>query len=1301
MVRPNPETELTPAAETADRDERLGAAIEEYMALAETGAAPEPEQFAADHPDLSEDLLAALDGLAMVRGLVGDSGSGPGSRLEAGRRVAGYRIVRELGRGGMGIVYEAVHVDLDRPVALKVLNTHAAPDSSGRRRFLNEAKTAAGLHHTHIVPVFDVGQVGGLCYYAMQRIEGSGLDRVVKSLRKGRSTAAGSGSNKPAHQLSALDLLDATSIGDPTRSWFGASKARPGGAPERVDDAPLFEPPRGGEYYRWVAKAGAQAAEALAHAHRRGVIHRDVKPSNLLVDARGTVWVADFGLARRLADPAITQTDSLMGTPRYMSPEQTELGPVDGRTDLYSLGTTLYELLTLRPPFDGKSAAELVVQIRDKEPAPPRKLDPKLPRDLETIVMKAMAKRPSDRYAGPAELAEDLNRFLAMEPVRARRIGPVGRAWRFARRHPSLTAVSTVATVAILATATISHMKIWQERNEAVAAKNQTAAALKAVKQAEMTMRSAMRKNLWREAASIRQSSQPNRRTTSLERIKDAVRLGPDPEMTPLLRDEAVQSLSLRDIEPRPPIASGALRQLVFSPGTNRLATLKDDNSQADLWDLARREKTATHPLSEGPADESRDRRPVWMRGAAPVLTATAGFVGAIRPGGDGVRLFDSVDDTRFVDLPLPGRRVIGLAATPDGKRLVVASSPDKGSTGGPGGKVGGPGGGAGNGPNAGRTTAEPTITLWDLERSDAPIAILNEPTRPRDPAEIPTPGRRGALLIACSPESDLIALCWFGDTEITLWTADGVKLASIPTEAFTSSIALAKGGVLAAACGGSIARWDAKTTRPLPGLSLHQPFARAIRFSPDGKALGVASVINGIEIWDPEANSLLASVPTTDVVTDFTFSPDGQTLVAAVKDEIQVWATVEPVGRSRLAAPETRPASRLMHLSFSPSGSVASTFWNEKTVTARVQCPDGGVSTRDRIRSFAVGFDPRGRLIVPNGDDLEFYASPRDAEPDLRLALPMGPFSYGRTPDRDFPDVVGWARSSDGRVLLAARHTDMLMVRFNDQGEPSVVTLRFPDAPGNRNRGDLRDRGPGGGPPPGGPGTPPPGGRPDGPGGKGRGRGGDDRYRPGGDLRTLALSASGDRFYMVMGDAGEPHAWSISGDLATEVALKNLPPELVSRDARPDPDRKPADRAAANPRPEDKPGVIRMAESPDGLVLALSRVSGEVLFLSPADGAFLARIAASDQAGLATALAFSLHGELAIGYRSGVVKLWSVAHPPKPELLVSLPGPQGFVTNLAFSPDSHRLAAGDEDGADVWDLNSVRQQLAQIGLGW
>ena len=426
----------------SDDDERVGEAVEAYLSLAEKGPAPAIEEFAARYPELKDDVRSALEGLELVHGLLGlgsAHGSGPGCgsgldhRIESGRRIAGYRVVRELGRGGMGTVYEAVHVGLDRPVALKVLGIHAAPDSSARRRFLNEARTAAGLHHTHIVPVFDVGQVGGLCYYAMQRIEGSGLDWVVRHLRRSRPPLPGGGGGPASGRFVAPDAQSAPayrrstpgsdSSGSESRrdgsrgstgttGWAKASPPRrrsypyrrrhsrgspigvraprgwairrPRGATaagkpvsmplasawkrpprpscrlregslaaidpaaRRRDDEPVpFDPPRGSAYFRWVAEVGLQSADALAHAHHQGVIHRDVKPSNLLIDGKGNIWVTDFGLARRLADPGLTHHDSLLGTPRYMSPEQARTGSIDGRTDVYSLGATLYELLTL------------------------------------------------------------------------------------------------------------------------------------------------------------------------------------------------------------------------------------------------------------------------------------------------------------------------------------------------------------------------------------------------------------------------------------------------------------------------------------------------------------------------------------------------------------------------------------------------------------------------------------------------------------------------------------------------------------------------------------------------------------------------------------------------------------------------------------------------------------------------------------------------------------------------------------------------------------------------------------------
>jgi len=523
----------------SEDDDRVGEAVELYLTLAEQGTPPAIDEFVARFPGLENDVRAALEGLELVHGLLGlesatGSGSGRGTgidhRIESGRRIAGYRVVRELGRGGMGTVYEAVHVALDRPVALKVLGTHAAPDSSARRRFLNEARTTARLHHTHIVPVFDVGQVGALCYYAMQRIEGSGLDRVLRHLRRTRPAASAAGDNLAGSLFPKEDRQAASGassihsrlsrlwsrlspgwlsrhprsagrsagpatarsvppvsrpgngrhapavLGDSTASWDTGGKqgprpgqsagenaassaavpASPAALPAfeldprwRDDEPPPFDPKRGSAYFRWVAEVGLQSADALAHAHHQGVIHRDVKPSNLLIDARGNIWVTDFGLARRLADPGVTHHDSLLGTPRYMSPEQARTGSIDGRTDVYSLGATLYELLTLRPPFDGRTAAELIDQIGQLEPVSPRAIDPRVPRDLETIVLKALAKRPADRYLTAEELAADLTRFLNREPVKARRISPVGRLWRVACRHPRITSVTTVRAATI------------------------------------------------------------------------------------------------------------------------------------------------------------------------------------------------------------------------------------------------------------------------------------------------------------------------------------------------------------------------------------------------------------------------------------------------------------------------------------------------------------------------------------------------------------------------------------------------------------------------------------------------------------------------------------------------------------------------------------------------------------------------------------------------------------------------------------------------------------------------------------
>ena len=306
----------------------------------------------------------------------------------------------------MGVVYEAVERSLGRRVALKVLPFAAAIDPRQIARFRVEAQAASHLNHPHIVPVYSVGCQGGVHYYAMQLIDGPTLAGLIAGLRH----QAGDEDPTPVGPWAIPTLTSPDATPTPAApaasSWSLASSS----ARDRA-------------FFRETARLGRQAAEALEHAHEQGVLHRDVKPSNLMVDGRGHLWVTDFGLARFQGDASLTAPGDLLGTLRYMSPEQAtaDHAVVDGRTDVYSLGATLYELMTLRPIFDGSDRQELLRRIAQEEPRRPRAVQPAVPRDLETIVLKAMAKDPAARYATAQDLADDLGRFLDDRPILARR----------------------------------------------------------------------------------------------------------------------------------------------------------------------------------------------------------------------------------------------------------------------------------------------------------------------------------------------------------------------------------------------------------------------------------------------------------------------------------------------------------------------------------------------------------------------------------------------------------------------------------------------------------------------------------------------------------------------------------------------------------------------------------------------------------------------------------------------------------------------------------------------------------------
>lgn len=370
---------------------------EEFAERCRNGESHSIDEFVARYPNHADKIRKLLPTVALMeqlkRGVLRERAGDPDARPTP-ERLGEFRVLRELGHGGMGVVYEAVQESLGRHVALKVIhNVHLNPKRL--QRFQREAQAVAQLHHTNIVPIFGVGDHEGLPYYVMQYIKGNGLDELVETWR---------------HDGSFAD------------------QAR----------------------WRFVARVGAQAADALEYAHSQGVLHRDVKPANLLLDEHGTIWITDFGLAKLTGHDDLTASGDVVGTLRFLAPEALK-GETDARSDVYSLGLTLYELLTLNAPFGDLSPSELLRHVNEEQPIRPRKLAPALPRDLETIVLKAIAREPDHRYPNAGALAADLNRFLEDRPIHARRATIFERLWRWGRRNRLAAAMTLIAGAAVLA----------------------------------------------------------------------------------------------------------------------------------------------------------------------------------------------------------------------------------------------------------------------------------------------------------------------------------------------------------------------------------------------------------------------------------------------------------------------------------------------------------------------------------------------------------------------------------------------------------------------------------------------------------------------------------------------------------------------------------------------------------------------------------------------------------------------------------------------------------------------------------
>ncbi len=483
----------------------------EFVERQRRGEDPSVSEYAAKHPELADQIRELFPTIAAMERLkINKEQSGSG-RASLGattlERLGDFRIIRELGRGGMGIVYEAEQESLGRRVAVKVLPTQSLLEPKHVYRFQREAQAAAKLHHTNIVPVFGVGEQEGFHYYVMQLIRGVGLDEVLSHMRdaaSGDGPASQSSDDRPAHRegLTAriARVLLSGSAGRPradrpgeddsgvpreraTHGSASSEDARPsahsrtvaGNTASASQVAPPSDPcsaqpnvaataAAGPAYWASVARIGIQAADALAYAHQQGTLHRDIKPGNLLLDSQGVTWVADFGLAKVLHEQAASQTAGITGTLPYMAPEQFS-GRADARSDIYGLGLTLYELLTLQPAYDDSDRSQLIRRITTGELTRPRKRAPEIPPDLETIVLKAAALEPERRYQSARELADDLRCFLEDRPIQARRATPIERAWRWCRRNRAVASLSALALTLLVMVAVVATVGFVRTRS--------------------------------------------------------------------------------------------------------------------------------------------------------------------------------------------------------------------------------------------------------------------------------------------------------------------------------------------------------------------------------------------------------------------------------------------------------------------------------------------------------------------------------------------------------------------------------------------------------------------------------------------------------------------------------------------------------------------------------------------------------------------------------------------------------------------------------------------------------------------
>jgi len=429
-------------------DPELLHALDEAMRLQDEGRF-DAEEFTRRFPDQAEFVLGKLELMAaLLEPTVTPIGTvlQSGAKSLTGRRLGDFELEEEIGRGGMGVVHAARQRSLDRRVAVKLLPPAFGANADLRRRFEREAAAAARLSHPAVVKVHAFGEEDATLYLAMERVDGASLAEVLGRLRS-RNVVGG-----PRLE----DFLDILRTSAPGSSPSGDSPS----------SAPIDVGARGFRgYLDRIVEIGATMADALDTAHGAGLIHRDVKPGNILLDREGRPHLTDFGLVRGVDFQEITRSGQLLGTPGFLAPEAIRHAKTGSAADVFSLGCVLYESLTLRTPFPGDSPDQVVHRVLLHDPSPLDRVDPRIPRDLSNVVMKALEKEPGRRYATAGEVRDDLRRFASGDPVRASHVGPIGRMARQARRRPLLAAL-IAGLAAALIVAAVGALDLLERRSE-------------------------------------------------------------------------------------------------------------------------------------------------------------------------------------------------------------------------------------------------------------------------------------------------------------------------------------------------------------------------------------------------------------------------------------------------------------------------------------------------------------------------------------------------------------------------------------------------------------------------------------------------------------------------------------------------------------------------------------------------------------------------------------------------------------------------------------------------------------------